>query len=192
MQKLFTVIIIYISIVFSACHADTASEKISTASSQDNTSILPVTEFLKGQLREIDSLPITPLKAVIIQGKTDSAWLKREDIRVFAAPFLTPVIDSISMSPYFSGKSFLDQTINAFTFSFDPKVKLPDSINLSHWDVYVDPQDGTIKRIYMVKDSANTTTQFTWQTGKWCSIRTITQTEGKEPHVREEKLIWDF
>lgn len=183
-------------IIFSACNSGEKSAISPKKMGEDSTSIIPVTEFLKGQLAEIDSMPITPLKMVTVNGKKDSIWLKRESIRPFAAPFLTPVIDSVSMSRYFAGKSFLDQTVNAFTFSYDAKAKLPDSVHLTHWDVYVDPQKNTIQRVYLVKeqkvDEADVTTQLTWQSNEWCSIRTITQAPGKDPQIKEEKLIWDF
>ena len=90
----------------------------------------------------------------------------------------------------------MDQTINAVTFSFDAKMKLPDSIKLNHWDVYIDPQKNTVQRIYMVKEDivngANITTQLTWKADKWCSIRTIMQQPGKDPQVKEEIMKWNF
>ena len=165
-------------------------------SSEVPISFFPVTDFLLGQLSEIDNLPVTPLKININGKKQDSTWLKREDIRKLAAPFLYPVIDSVFMAKYFAGKSFLDQTINAFTFSYDVKTQLPDSIKLIHWDVYIDPQKNNVQRIYLVKEdskhAANITTQLTWNTNKWFSVRTIIQSPGKEPEVKEEIMKWDF
>jgi len=162
----------------------------------DTVNIFPVTSFLKAQLKRIDSMPVTPLKIVTENGKSDSVWLKREDIRTNAMPFLTPLIDSTTMASLFSEKSFLDQTINAFTFSYDAKIKLPDSINLTHWDVYMNPQTKNIDRIYLVKEKnnsgVNTTTQLTWLVNKWYSIRTITQLSNAQPKIKEEKMIWDF
>ena len=100
------------------------------------------------------------------------------------------------MSSLFSEKSFLDQTINAYTFSYDPKEKLPDSIHLVHWDVYMNPQTNSIQRIYLVKqrDSAGTgiINQLTWVVDKWFSIRTITQVQGDKPDIKEKKMIWNF
>ena len=154
--------------------------------------IFPVTDFLKGQLRMIDSMGVTPLKVVSVNGKTDSVWLKREDIRKNATPFLVPLIDSATMFSLFAEKSFLDQTINAYTFSYDPKKKLPDSINLTHWDVYMNPQTNSIARIYIVKENADTTSQLTWLVNKWYSIRTIIQHPNGQPQIKEEKMIWDF
>ena len=193
MQKLFTLLFLSFLIIFNACHSKEKTGTSVIKAPEESQSVFPVTDFLKGQLKEIDSLPVTPLKTVTFNGKTDSTWLKRENIRDFAKPFLTPVIDSISMSPYFSGKSFLDQTVNAFTFSYDAKTKLPAGLTLRHWDVYIDPQKSTVQRIYLVKeDTMDVITQLTWQANQWCSIRTITQKPGKDPVIKEEKLTWDF
>ena len=195
MQKMFRVLIPGLLVILSACHSKN-TKVASTANKEESPEIFPVTSFLKGQLRQTDSLPVTPLKTVTVNGHTDSSWLKRESIRQFAAPFIKPVIDSINMFPYFAGKSFLDQTINAVTLSYDPVIKLPDDLLLRHWDVYINPQDGTVERIYLVKeaieDSGNVITQLTWKVSKWCSIRTIIQKPGKEPQIREEKMTWDF
>lgn len=197
MQKLFPFIITGFSFFLNSCNSDKNSIAHSGNDSTEVASIFPVTEFLKGQLRMMDSMQTTPLKLLISSGKTDSIWLKREDIRADAAPFLQPEIDSITMSPFFTEKSFLDQTINAFTFSYDPKVRLPDSLQLTHWDVYINPQSRQVQRIYLVKETnesnSHITTQLTWVTGGWYSIRTITQSPGKnKPDVKEEKMIWSF
>ena len=100
------------------------------------------------------------------------------------------------MAKYFVGKSFLDQTINAFTFSYDAKAKLPDSIKLIHWDVYIDPHKNNVQRIYMIKNdtinSRSVTTQLTWVAGKWFSIRNIINMHDGEPEIREEIFKWDF
>lgn len=197
MQKFFSFLLPVFFLIFSSCHSENNSNEHAEIINSENVSIFPVTSFLKGQLRIIDSMPTTPLKLLTHNGKTDSVWLKREDVRLDAAPFLTPEIDSLSMSSLFSEKSFLDQTINAFTFSYDPKVPLPDSMHLTHWDVYINPQSGTVQRVYLVKETIennkNITTQMTWVTDSWYSIRTITQISGdKEPEIREEKIIWNF
>ena len=96
------------------------------------------------------------------------------------------------MHSFFTEKSFLDQTINAYTFSYDPKKQLPDSIDLVHWDVYMNPQTNKVERIYMVKEKDSmdnsVTKQLTWVVNKWFSIRTITQSHQKKPRVEEEKI----
>ncbi len=159
-------------------------------------SFFPVTEFIKGQIREIDDLPVTPLKIETEGRRQDSSWIDKKDIGKFADPFLHPEIDSAAMANLFIGKSFLDQTIDAFTFSYDAKTKLPDSIKLMHWDVYIDPDKNNVQRIYMVKEetinSHAVIMQLTWVSGKWFSIRKIIQVPNKDPIIKEQIIKWDF
>ncbi|MEP6583014.1 MAG: hypothetical protein ABJA90_02055 [Ginsengibacter sp.] len=190
-------IIVCSSIIFCAgCKQKETRAVSAKVPAEESIPFLPVTDFILGQLIEIEKLPVTPLQIIITGNREDSTWLKREDIRRLASPFLHPVIDSASMSKYFVGKSFLDQTINAFTFSYDVKAHLPDSIKLVHWDVYIDPQKNSVQRIYIVKEdtinNSHVTTQLTWNTDKWLSIRTIVEPHAKKPEVREEMLKWDF
>jgi len=160
MQKLFKAIYLGSLFFLCACHNKETKQDQSVNNIEEAQSFFPVTEFLLGQLTEIDSLPVTPLKIIIDNDKRDSTWLKKSDIRTFAIPFLSPLIDSISLRDLFAEKSFMDQTINAVTLSYDPVKKLPDSMKLNHWDVYIDPQKGTVQRVYMVKEEIINGTAF--------------------------------
>lgn len=157
----------------------------------------PVTDYIRGQLSEIDSLPVTPLKIISTNGKDDSVWVKKEDVRPFAEPFLHPQIDTANLKHLYNQRSFLDQTINAYTFSYDPVDKLPDTLPLIRWDVYIDPEKGTVKRIFIIKEFAEMngskkTLQLTWFSSRWCKITTITEQEGKQPVIKEETIKWDL
>ena len=165
----------------------------------EKRTFFPVTEYILGQLKEIDSLPVTPLKITSINGKQDSAWMKREDIRIFAEPFLHPRIDTTNFQKFFTETSFLDQTIDAVTLSYDPTGSPPDSLQLKRWNVYIDPEKNKIKRIYIVKEihskdnvTANQTLQLTWKSDHWCKITTLTEQPGKQPFIKEETMKWDF
>jgi hypothetical protein len=196
MQKLLKAAGLSLFLFFIACNNNQEKDISQVNNVEEKQSFFPVTQFLLGQLNEIEGMPVTPVKITMSGGKKDSVWLKKEDIRSFAAPFLRPVIDSASMQKYFTEKSFLDQTINALTLSYDLKSSIPDSIKLNHWDVYIDPQKGAVQRIFLVKDEVvngqNITTQLTWKVNKWCSIRRIVQEPKKEAVVTEEIMKWDF
>jgi hypothetical protein len=156
-------------------------------------SFFPVTNYLKGQLTEIKNGGVNPLKFTTSHSKTDSMWLKMEDLTNEAAPFLEPVIDTANVSHLFRENKFLDQTINAYTFSYDPAGMLPPAFSLQRWDVYVDPGSGKVKRVYMVKKgNGDTLQQLTWQAGQWFKIVTISNTN-QQPVVEKEVLIkWKF
>ena len=171
-------------------------ESPATAINKDNLSVFPVTEFLEGQLKIIENSPVTPLKVIMTDGKVDSTWIFRESVRDFAEPFLTPVIDSATLSSYFDGQSFIDQTINSVTFTYDANQSLPKDISLRTIDVYADPELGNITKVYLLKerylDKVLTKVQLTWKTDQWCSIRTIVQKDEETPVIKEEKVIWNF
>ena len=196
MQRLIS-IVFFICVIASSCSEnETAAPKKTESDSTQNQTFFPVTEFIRGQLKEIDSLPITPVKIISYNGKEDSIWMKKEDIRPFAEPFLHPEIDTTNLKHLFTEKSFLDQTIDAFTFSYDPIDKLPDTLQLQRWDVYIDPKKGEVKRIYIVKQMNNNgdvqTQQLTWKANQWCKISTITERSGKQTEIKEELMKWDF
>ena len=199
MQVRFLSALVFISLLHIGCKEQPSQSPLQTEkdATEDNT-FFPVTQFILGELAQIDSLPVTPLKIISEDGKEDSIWMKNKDVRIFAQPFLYPKIDTANLKALFAQKSFLDQTINAYTFSYDPVSTLPDTMQLKRWDVYIDPQKNKVKRIYMVKEirennaTTKQTIQLTWMAAHWCKITTITEQENNQPEIKEEKMIWNF
>jgi len=149
----------------------------------------PVTEYILGQITDIKNSAVNPLKK---WGK-DSSWIKIENLEKEFQPFLNPIIDTGNMKPLFRETKFLDKTINAYTFVYEPKVMLPDSMELRSWLVYVDPKKNQVKKIYMTKSISDKQLQLTWESGKGCNIRTIVQKPDDQPKVESEiQYQWDF
>ena len=154
----------------------------------------PVTDFIYGQIAELKKRGINPIKISKVNNHEDSVWLKTEVLNDEFAPFLSPVIDTTNLAGMFAEKKFLDQTIDAFTFTYDPIKPLPDSFSLQRWDVYIEPKSGTVKRIYLIKKMpGNKTLQLTWQTNISCKIVSIANDSTGNDHVESEVTIkWDF
>ena len=153
----------------------------------------PVTAYLRGEIYEIKRSGITPIKKTTINHVTDSAWVKEEDFENEFAPFLKPIIDSANLKNIFVERKFLDQTLNAFTFTYDPLHENVTSFAFKHWDVYIDPDNNKVRRIYLAKKiTADTDLRLTWQSGKWCKIVTLKTTAGKTNIIKEEKISWSF
>lgn len=163
---------------------------------QEDVPVFPVTDYILGQLNQLDSLPVTFLKMEVKDGKTDSTWLKKGEVKKYARPFLYPTIDSATIRSFFSRRSFMDQTINAITFTYDVTKPLPDSSGLTECSVYVDPQNNTVQRVYLVKKglvkTSQVDSQLTWKANRWFSIRTISEAPGTKPVVTEQVIKWDF
>jgi hypothetical protein len=160
-------------------------------------SFFPVTSFIKGQIMTLDSIPITPLQLTITKEKTDSIWLPKNKLAQIFIPFLIPAISETNLTDFFKETKFNDQTLNAITFTYDPYKKIPDSISLRHWDVYINPETGSVIKVYVVKQLRESnqliTQQLTWQTNKMAKISTILNKQDGEMELLKEVIIkWDF
>lgn len=160
----------------------------------DTANFFPVTPFLQGQIQLLDSLPVTILQLATFKGKTDSAWLPVNKVKPQLQPFLADTIDKNNLAILFKETKFNDQSTEAITFMYDPKNALPANLGLRRWDVYVDPEKGTVKRIYIVRQvkegNIKATQQLTWKTGKWAKIVTIKDPNDTMPS--EIKWVWDL
>jgi len=197
MIKQWAILLIGSAVLFSCSNG--GSETAAKPAGMDTAAIkkqrfFPVTSFLGGDLAAVKSKAVTPLKTTVQNQKTDSAWLTLEQLAVEVAPFMQPVIDSTNLIMLFKETSFQDQTINTFTFTYEPWGTLPDSMPLRRWDVYVDADKQTVKRVYMVKqiqeNNQPKTQQLTWEAGRYCKIVTL-----KPDNSGVEKAVtisWDF
>ncbi len=184
-------------IFLNACTNNNTVEKTTvpdTAVAAEPVHFFPVTAYLKGQVYDITQRGITPIKYTTINNRTDSVMVKFEQLNSLLAEFLQPEIDSLSLIAFYTETKFFDQSVNAVTFTYDAKPALPDSAALRHWDVYIDPGTGKVKRIYMVKNiAANKTLQLTWQSSKWCkTVTLIPKPDGSSSVEKEEKILWEY
>jgi hypothetical protein len=165
----------------------------SASSSDTATNFFPVTTYLKGEIYNIKNGGVTPLRKITIGTTIDSSWIKMEELDSLFTEFLTPVIDTANVKDLFTEKRFLDQTLDAFTFTYEPKNEKGLAFPFTHWDVYVNPETQKVKRIYLVKKvSADKELQLTWVSGKNCKIVTLATQNGKTTIAKEDKTIWRF
>lgn len=159
---------------------------------QEKISFFPVTSFIKGEIMSIKQAGLNPWIITNANGKTDSTWLKIEDLPAAFASFLTPVIDSTNLINNYKETSFLDQTIGAYTFVYEPTKQLPSTFSLQRWDVYIDQQTNKVKRIYWLKQYGDTLQHLTWLSGKWAKTMTLLTKNNKETLLQETTIHWNF
>lgn len=173
---------------------------IDTTQAEAPAAFFPVTDFLKGQLIALDSVPFTPLLYTTQNGTTDSIWLKKDQLSTFLSPFFTVDIDSTNLIHLFKETKFNDQTLNAITLIYEPLGQLPDTLQLRSWNVYIDPASGKVRSVYLVKQfkeknqsgGQSYTQQLIWTTDESAQITTIlNQPDGTATLVKEQKIIWN-
>jgi hypothetical protein len=180
--------------IYSCTDSGKSAEQPPRKDTTEKQKFFPVTAYLKGEIFNIKKNDINPLKYTTVNEHTDSVWLKVEALDTALQQFLQPEIDSANLINLFTEKSFMDQSIDAITLTYEPSGILPDSMQLKRWDVYIDPKSNQVKRIYMVKEPDKTRTlQLTWVSNQWCKIVSIlTDEKGVSKIEKEEKFILDF
>ena len=153
----------------------------------------PVTIYIKGQLYSIKEKGLNPIQYLIEGDKKDSSWLKIEDLPSAINEFITPEIDSTNLIQLLWEKKLVDQSLDAVTLTYEPIKKLPDSLSLSSWTVYIEPETGNVKRIYLVKTKTTKTTQLTWNSNANCKMVYLTSNaDGSFVVDKEVKINWDY
>jgi hypothetical protein len=177
-----------------SCNNDNKEAKSIVQAEETSTEFFPVTSYIKGQINEIKNSGVNPLKITSINGKMDSSWLKQEEIDSSFSEFITPVIDTANMLEFFTESKFLDQTLNSFTFTYEPKKELPATMSLKRWDVYVNPESNRVKRVYIEKTGSGTTElQLSWLAGNNARVVYLsTDTSGTQKITKEVLIKWNF
>ncbi len=202
MKKIIIFLLTAISVA--SCSQKKNDTSIATANTVDaekkdsaTNSFFPVTTYLQGQIILFDSLPVTILQVTTKNKQTDSAWLPKEKIKPLLTPFTAELINKSNLSSYFKETNFNDQSTEAITLMYSPKTKLPDSLSLRNWNVYINPDKETVKSIFIVRqikeNGTPVTQQLTWQSGKWAKIVNIKPIPGESSSsVEEIKWVWDL
>ena len=199
-ERMMIRLLLGISILTAACNSKKENNSAAVTTTQPEviigdtaTNFFPVTSYLKGEIYGIKNGGITPLKKTTVGKKTDSVWVQMNKYDSVFSSFLHPVIDTTNLKNIFTEKKFLDQTLNAFTFTYDPLNSKADTFAFKHWDVYVDPETNKVTRIYLTKTvDTQTELKLFWESGKWCKIITVKTINGNASVSKEEKISWSY
>jgi hypothetical protein len=175
-------------ILFSAC-----KEK---KGSKDEPPISAVS-IIQGQLKKLDSSLYEITKYERKENKTDTAFLKRDEIRRFAAPFLSlPEIADKNYHKKYSEERLIDAEQESLSIISLPKpgnenAEIQKQIIIIGMD---DVSSGKVKSIYIdrylsSKDSTVEQKLF-WEIDKYFSIGNIIQKENQPEKTQFTKVAW--
>lgn len=191
-MKSFIIILLFPAFFCSCSNAGQKPADVKTAP-VEKLSYFPLTAYLKGQVRSVGLIGISPLKVVTTAAKTDSTWIRMEDFGREIAEFMSPEIDSVNMTSLFSESKFNDQSLGVVTLTYEPKKQLPAGFELARWDVYINPESGTITKVYMLKNRKDTTLHLTWEAEKGCTIQTVlNKPDGTAVEESKVSITWKF
>jgi hypothetical protein len=195
MKKLFILFVPVYLLIF-ACHSTESKEATGNTTPPDTTkkNYLPVEDYLRSEISNVDSFPFKLMRYQIEQGKTDSGIIKTNVFDQIASEFLMPDIDSSRFEKNFEENSFVDRTTNLVSFTYSTK----DTGNgLKRVDVLLTPGAGTDKlhSIYMEALTANADStlisKLSWKAGRNFSIIHIRKLKNGPETISQTLVVWD-
>lgn len=164
-------------------------------STQDVKEYFPVLDFIRSEIRFVDSLPIGIMKYTTQDGKTDSGYIKLDEFHQLAQEFLPSDLNKEAFESNFSETSFFDNTTQYSSFLYASTRK---NSNVSRIDVLVKPENvvyNKVKSIYMEKFSENADSavikKLYWKAGQNFQINTEIRTPKQEIATRQIKVVWN-
>lgn len=181
-----------------SCQEDTHQSQ--HAHAEDTTarkerSYFPILDYLKSEIRYVDSLPVGIMRYTTQNGKVDSGYIQPNEFDQLAAEFLSPVLSKETFEKEFSETSFFDNTTQFSSFVYSAQntespVRRVDVVVKAEDVVYNKVQSIYMEKIFMKNDSAFTQKMF-WKAGKQFLINAEIKTQRPEVLTRQTKVVWN-
>jgi len=170
---------------FSACRAKPKE-------TEKEVEFYPIGSFIKGEVLKLDTIPLAVLKKTTINGKTDSAYISKEEFKEAANIFLQPDITDPRLKKLYTESVFMDATLNMITLTYSPG---ENEAEVRKLDILLDPESNRLQRIYMekLKKSGDSTInhKMMWNAGHSFQVITLTHVGNQPEIVKKEKWVWD-
>jgi hypothetical protein len=184
-------------IQISGCHSNQSQIPVTDVVKPTDTTkknYLPVGDYLKSEIANVDSFPRLIKKYQVVNGKTDSAIITTPVFDQLAKVFLLAELDSTHFEKNFEENSFVDRSTGLISFTYSTK----DTGNgLKRVDVLLTPGDNATKlnSIYMESIAVNADStlieKMNWKAGKNFKIIRIHQPKKGNETTDQLLVDWD-
>ena len=164
-------------------------------STKEEKAYFPVQDYIKSEIRQVDSLPVGIMKYTTQNGTVDSGYIKPEEFHQLAQEFLSPVLETESFEKNYSENSFFDNTTQYSSFLYSA---IDRGLPVQRIDVLAKPEDvvyNKVKSIYMEKRferaDSSIIQKLYWKAGQNFQISTEIRTAKPEVISKQVKVVWN-
>lgn len=173
-------------------------DKKDTGDGEGSESYFPAVSFLKSQVTAVDTSLYNIIRVETENGRSDTAFVRREDFRTYARPFLElEEIASDEWKDDYTETKTYDESMERVVLVYEPKDKEDDDLPVVRQDITFETDasgSARPKTIFITKagteDGNPVHRQMLWQVDRRFTITTRTSNEGKET-VKKLEVIWD-
>jgi hypothetical protein len=157
-------------------------------------SFFPISEYVKGEIKLVDSLPVGIMKKIIKGASRDSSFIERPEFHILARDFTHSTLDKSSLETKYTEHSFMDETTGYYTFTYEP---IATDAPYQRIDVLVKPGASfdKVSSIYLQRSSILNDTaineRFYWKANTSFTITKEKKYKDQNPAVEQLMVIWD-
>jgi hypothetical protein len=187
-------LLILILIMVSCKNKEEVPAQQTKTDSPEVKNYLPVQDFIKGEVRNVDSF-FAGIKMITIRnGKTDSTFISPEEFHRLTAEFETNELSKEYLENHYEESSFLDHSTKAVTFVYSAKEQ---ELPIRRIDLLTAETNGfdKMRSLFIEKriNSGDTTIlkRLLWKAGKNFLLVTQKSVGQQQPQVSQVKVVWD-
>lgn len=175
-----------VSLIIYSCN-----QKKSPVIEEKKKDFLPVTDFLSGEIKHINTVPYSFTNYITIGEKTDTSYINKVVFHKMIEEFLEVNICDKKYIDFYDETSLIDTSTRLASFTYI--ANSPD-MKVSRIDAYIDPNSGKFKKLFIKliyhKSDTLFEKQLLWQTSGNFSLVT-SQTINNKESIKQEKVVWD-
>ncbi len=171
-------------------------EQQQKADSPEVKNYLPVLDFLKGEIQNVDSFFAGMKKITIRNGKTDSTFISSEEFHRITNEFVTNELSKEFLEVHYNESSFIDQSTQSVTFTYEPK---DHNLAIRRIDLLTGQSSSgfdKLKSLFIEKqvNSGDTSIlkRMFWKSGKNFLLMTQMTVGQNPPDISQVKVVWDL
>jgi len=181
----------------SSCADDTDPTQPAAALPDSVNSVkqyFPVLDYMRGEVRMVDSFATAIRQYVTVNGRTDSGFITPDQFRNIMQEYLSADLSKENFERYYMESSFFDEGTQTSTFTYSTK---NDELEVHRVDVLVQGTEtyDKVSSIYLEKFSANDDSsvikKVLLRNGASVVINSEVTKGNAAPVVRQEKLVWN-
>jgi hypothetical protein len=163
---------------------------------ENNAGFFPVSSFIKSQVADVDSSVYPIYKIETVDGKSDSAYIPKEEFKKYASDFINmPDITQKKWRGDYIESKLYDEDLNSVVLSYNLKDET-NNAEIRKQEVIIEPnqeEGDQVKTIIVDKFSGkkdqSVRKHMLWQVDKRFQIVTISNSDNKET-VHTVKIFW--
>src|SRR4051794_23659522 len=187
----FISVFLYACFVLISCK-NNKKQQSSEKPAADSSVYYPINDYIRQQVKLVDSIPYYVYRVLVVNGKRDSTTISRPVFDSLVQQFIVPELEEGSLRKNFSESVYVDESTNSVTLTYTPK---DSNANVQNAMVLLDTTAHNVKWTFinMLQNKGDSTIlqKIGWKGDESCYInRSVSYADGKRNEM-QLNIVWN-